>query len=181
MKKNKIGLIFFIIFLIIIGIGCFILSKLNNKKAEVADDDYQDYVPQEEISDEQYRETIVNLYFINKETKELIAEARPIDAKTLAENPYKALINLLIKGTESEKLENIIPEGTILYDASFEGGTVIINVSKEFLNFGDDETLKNNIINSIAKTLCELTEVNSVSFLIDGKENEKIADVYNVT
>ncbi len=179
MKRRKIALIFIIAFVVIIVGGYLIISKLKGNVQK--QDDYQDYVPEQEISEEQYRETIVNLYFLNKENKELIAESRPVDAKILAKDPYKVLVNLLIEGTKSEKLENVIPTGTVVFDASIEGGCVIVNVSKEFLNFGEDEVLKENIINSITKTLCELTEVKNVSFLIEGQENEKIADVYGLT
>lgn len=176
MKKR----IFYFILLLGILLGVyFLVSYLNDKKEEKQE--YKDYTPQEEISEEQYRETIVNLYFLNKETKEIMAEARAIDAKTLSTNPYKRLVELLLEGTENEMLERVIPEGVKIYDASIESGCVIINVSKEILNFGEDETLKNNIINTIAKTLAELTEVERISFLIEGEENKELAEEYSPT
>ena len=78
-----------------------------------------------------------------------------------------------------EKLERIIPEGTTVYDAGIEAGCVVINFSKEMLNFTGDEILKNNIINSIYKTLNELTEVNSIRFLVEGEENMQLSGEYN--
>ncbi|MBQ9658139.1 MAG: GerMN domain-containing protein [Clostridia bacterium] len=176
-KKNNSGKIFLIILLVIIigGVGyLYYINKFNTDEK----DEYSDYTPQEEISDEQYRETIVELYFRDKETGNIIAEAKAIDAKKLLQNPYKELVNLLIKGTENEKLQNLIPEGTTVYDAYLEAGVVVLNVSSDILNFNNDETLKNNIINSITKTLCELNEVNSVRFLIDGQENEELSEIY---
>ena len=107
-----------------------------------------------------------------------MAEARAIDAKTLSSNPYKKLVELLLEGPKNENLERIIPEGTIIYDAGIEAGCVIINFSKEILNFGDDETLKNNMINSIYQTLAELTEVTSIRFLVEGEENSKLSEEY---
>lgn len=175
MKKNKIGIILIIVILLIASIGYLIIWYLNNKTEKISDGQLEEYTPQEEISEEQYRETIVNLYYLNKETGELMAEAKTIDAKLLISNPYKELINILLKGTENDKLQNIIPEGVKIFDASLESGCVTINLSKEILNYNNDENLKNNIINSIVKTLCELTEVNSVRFLIEGQENEKFA------
>ena len=176
MKKR----IFYFILLLGILLGVyFLVSYLNDKREDKQE--YQDYTPQEEISEEQYRETIVNLYFLNKETKEIMAEARAIDAKTLWANPYKRLIELLLEGTQNEMLEKVIPDGVKVYDASIEAGCVIINVSKEMLNFGDDETLKNNIINTIAKTLTELTEVEKITFLIEGEENKQLAEEYSPT
>ena len=107
-----------------------------------------------------------------------MAEAIAIDAKTLSNNPYKRLIELLLEGPKNENLERILPEGTVVYDAGIEAGCVVINLSKEFLNFGEDETLKNNMVNSIYQTLAELTEVNSIRFLIEGEENPNLPEEY---
>ena len=141
---------------------------------------YEEYTPQEEISQEQYRETVVNLYFLNKETKQIMAEAIAIDAKSLSSNPYKRLLELLLDGPKNENLERIIPEGIVVYDASIEAGSVIINLSKEILNVLEDNTVKNNMINSIYLTLTELTEVESIRFLIEGEENANLAEEYKV-
>lgn len=173
--KRIIVLVLFLIF--ILG-GYFLTSYFNNKTEEESKY-YEEYTPQEEISEAQYRETIVSLYFLNKESKELMAEAIAIDVRTLSTNPYKKLIELLLEGPKNENLERIIPEGTIVYDAGIEAGCVVVNLSKEALNFGEDETLKNNIINSIYKTLAELTEVTSVRFLIEGEENQKLSEEYS--
>lgn len=178
MKKSKKGIILFAIIILIGIVGYLIILNLDNETQEISDGEIEEYTPQEEISEEQYRETIVNLYYLNKETGQLMAEAKAIDAKILVSNPYKELVNLLTQKTENEKLENIIPDGVTVYDAYIEGGCVTINVSPEILNYNNDEVLKNNIINSISKTLSELTEVNSIRFLIDGQENEQLGDVY---
>lgn len=167
-----------IIFIVLLGIllgGYFVVSYFNQEKEG---EEYQEYTPQEEISEAQYRETIINLYFLNKNTNELMAEAIAIDARELAVNPYKKLVELLLQGTTNENLEKVIPDGTIVYDAGIEAGCVVINLSKEVLNFGEDKTLKNNIINSIFLTLSELTEVNSISFLVEGEENPNLAEEY---
>lgn len=178
MKKNKKRIILFVILLVIL-LGVYFIAAYFNKKEEKTNEDYQDYTPQEEISEEQYRETIVNLYFLNKESKQVMAEARAIDARRLSGNPYKALVELLLEGPKNESLERIIPEETIVYDAGIEAGCVIINFSKEILNFVEDETLKSNIINSLYQTLAELTEVNSIRFLVEGEENSKLSEEYN--
>lgn len=164
--------------LLVIILGTYFLASHFWKGEEQNNKQYEEYTPQEEISEAQYRETIVNLYFLTKDSKELMAEAIAIDAKTLSTNPYKKLIELLLQGPKNENLERIIPEGTTVYDASIEAGCVIINLSKEILNFGEDEILKNNIINSIYQTLTELTEVASIRFLVEGEENLKLAEEY---
>ncbi|MCI8655098.1 MAG: GerMN domain-containing protein [Clostridia bacterium] len=180
MKKSKVGVILFIVILIIALVGYLIIVNLDNKTEEISDGDIQEYTPQEEISESQYRETIVNLYFLNKDTGELMAEAKAIDAKTLVDNPYKALVDLLMQKTENDRLQTVIPEGVTIYDANIEAGCVTINASKEILNYNNDEVLKSNIINSITKTLCELTEVNGIRFLVDGEENAQLPDKYTI-
>ena len=178
MKKKKSKLIFFVLFLVIL-LGVYFITSYFYKKSKDETKQYEDYTPQEEISEQQYRETIVSLYFLNKNSKELMAEAVAIDARTLSANPYKELGTLLIKGTKNEDLQRIIPEKTVLYDAGIEAGCVVLNFSKDILGFGEDENAKKNIINSIYLTLTELTEVNSVRFLVEGEENAIFQDVYN--
>lgn len=177
MKKTKKRIIIFVVLLVIL-LGGYFITAYFSKKEEKTNEEYQDYTPQEEISEEQYRETIVNLYFLNKESKQVMAEVRAIDARTLSSNPYKALVELLLEGPKNEDLERIIPEGTTVYDAGIEAGCVIINFSKEILNFEEDETLKNNIINSLYQTLAELTEVNSIRFIVEGEEKPKLSEEY---
>jgi len=175
MKKKKTRILIFVLLLFVLLGGYFLASSLYK---EDENKDYQEYTPQEEISEEQYRETIVNLYFLNKNSKELMAEAVAIDAKTLSNNPYKKLVELLLEGPKNENLERVIPEGTKVFDAGIEAWCVVVNLSKEVLNFGEGELIKNNIINSIYLTLSELTEVNSIRFLIEGEENPNLPEEY---
>ena len=83
-SKRMLGAIITII-LVIIGIY-FLFKNIEVKKIE---NEYQDYTPQEEISDEQSRQTKVLLYFENIETGNLEAETKIIDANLLIENPSK--------------------------------------------------------------------------------------------
>lgn len=177
-EKMKKRIIIFILLLVIL-LGGYFIAVYFTEQDEI--EEYNEYIPQEEISEAQYRETVINLYFLNKNSKEIMAEAIAIDAKELAVNPYKKLIELLLEGTTNENLQKIIPDGTIIYDAGIEAGCVVINLSKEILNFGEDEIWKNNIISSIFLTLSELTEVNSIRFLIEGEENHNFIGEYNKT
>ena len=170
-KKTIISIIIFII--IILGIY-FIYKNIEIKKVE---DEYQDYTPEEEISDSQTRQTKIILYFENIETGELETEIKLIDANLLIKNPYKELIDLLIKGTQSSNLKKLIPDGTRLNDVNIEKNCAIINFSEEFLNYENEEK-KLKIINSIVNTLTNLKEINSVSFLINGEKNEKLNEIY---
>lgn len=85
---------------------------------KIQDDEYQDYTPQEEISDEQMRQTKVMLYFENIANGELESEVRLVDANVLINDPVKELMNLLIKGPQSTSLKKLIPDGTSVHDVS---------------------------------------------------------------
>lgn len=176
MKNKKIGLIFFMILIIILVGGYFGIRYVKNKEETTT---VEEYIPQEEITEDQVRQTIVSLYFPSKETNELNPEARLIDIKEIINNPYEKLINLLIEGPKNEKNKKIIPENTKLNKNYLEDDCVVLDFSAEFLNYSkEDENEKINLINSIVNTLTELTEVNQVKILIDGNENDEFKEVY---
>ena len=171
--KNK-RIIAVIVLILIIVLGFIIYKNVSIKNQE---DEYQDYIPEEEISDEQMRQTKIILYFANNETGELETEIKVVDANTLIKNPEKQIMELLIKGPQSSNLKKLIPDGTILHDIKIENSCAIINVSNEFLNYQNEEK-KLKIINSIVNTLTNLKEIESVKFLINGEENEQLNEIY---
>ena len=174
MKKNRKKIIAIITLILIIIAAIFIY---NNISIENTTDEYQEYTPQEEISDEQMRQTKVILFFANSETGELESETKIVDANILIKEPYKEIMNWLIKGPQSSNLKKLIPEGTAMHDIKVEKSCAIINLSSEFLNYENDEN-KLKIINSIVNTLTNLKEINSVKFLINGEENENLSEKY---
>ena len=175
--KNKKIITIFIILLIIIAVGGYFIIKYVKEKYQ--NNDIQEYTPEEEITDEQMRQTIVSLYFLDSQTNELTPEARMIDIKDIMEQPYEKLINLLIEGPKNERLSKVIPEGTKLLGVNLEGNILTINFSSEFLNYDNNApSVKANLVNSIVNTMTELTEINNVKFLIDGNENEEFKDSY---
>ena len=164
MNRKKI-IIFFSILLIIIAIsGYFIIKNIKKNKEETL---VQEYIPQEEIGESQARQTIVSLYFPDKEKQEIKPEARLID------------IEMLIQGPKNDKLERVIPEGTKVLKTYMENDCLVIDFSKDFLNYDmEKENGKNNMVKSIVNTLTELTEVNKIKILIEGNENENFNEVY---
>ena len=54
-----------------------------------------EYTPEGEIEEEEFRKTLVTLYFKNKETGEISSETKLIDSKELLLEPYSTLIQLL--------------------------------------------------------------------------------------
>lgn len=162
------------ILLIVLGIILF----LNRPESdENINNEITEYIPQEEFSDDEIRKTIISLYFKNIETNSLIAEAKCIDVKDLSKDAYSYLINLLIAGPESEKLESAIPEGTKVNSCTLKGNTVYVDLSKEFIDNApsgiEEESM---IVYSIVNTLTELNEVSNVKFLINGEENKSFKD-----
>ena len=165
---NKRFKMFFAISLIVVILACasfYIFKQLSNNNAII-----EEYVPEQEISDEQVRRTIVKLYFKEINSDTLKCENRSIDSKELLSNPYLALVNLLIAGPTDDGLENIIPASTVVNSASLSGNTAIIDLSNSFISSVSDVNIASNMIYSIVNTLTELTEVNTVKFLIDGTE-----------
>ena len=167
MKKKIIG----VILILILGGGIFFINR--NKEKETI----SEYKPQEEISDEQLRQSIVSLYFKNKNTDELVPEGRLVDVKLLLNEPYKTLMQFLIDGPKNEKLEKLIPEGTVINKIELKKDILYIDLSKEFIeNHEGGEQKESNTIYSIVNTMTQLTEVNGIKILIDGKEDQGFKD-----
>lgn len=169
MKNKKITVIILILILGFVLIGYFYFT---NDKKEISE-----IFPEEEISDEQYRKTMVTLYYKNKNTQELMPEVRLIDVKLLINEPYVTLINLLMEQPKNENLQCVIPQGTKLNKVELNSDILIIDFSKEFIenHAGGIEEEKTTIY-SIVNTLTELTEINGVKILINNEENKSFTD-----
>ena len=170
---NKKMILIIIILVIIIGVGVwyfFFFSKNNEQQVN-------EIIPEEEISEEQMRQTIVSLYFYNESSKSLASEGRLIDAKELIQEPYKKLMELLIEGPQNTSLSKTIPDGTRVNKAELRGETLYLDLSKEFIeNHQGGEEQESITIYSIVNTMTNLTEVNAVKILIDGEENMAFKD-----
>lgn len=170
---NKKMILIIIILVIIIGVGVwyfFFFSKNNEQQVN-------EIIPEEEISEEQMRQTIVSLYFYNESSKSLVSEGRLIDAKELIQEPYKKLMELLIEGPQNTSLSKTIPDGTRVNKAELRGETLYLDLSKEFIeNHQGGEEQESITIYSIVNTMTNLTEVNAIKILIDGKENQALKD-----
>lgn len=171
MNKKAFIIISGLLVIAIIGVGGYFLLQNNRQVQE------NEIKPAEEISDEQMRQTIVTLYYQNKETKQLMPEGRTIDAKELLTDPYTTLINLLIETPKNEKLQTAIPTGTRVLKAERKGDIIYLDLSKEFIdNHSGGQEEENTTIYAIVNTLTELNEVNGVKILINGKENQGFKD-----
>ena len=164
--------IIIVIILVLLLIGGWIFFNQGQEEQVISE-----YKPEEEISDEQLRQTIVSLYFQNKSTGELVPEGRLIDVKLLLNEPYTTLMQLLIEGPKNEQLEKLIPDGTVINKVELKNDILYIDLSKEFIeNHKGGEELESNTIYSIVNTMTQLTEVNGVKILIDGEMDKAFKD-----
>ena len=163
--RKIICIILLIIILIFIGY-LIIINTVFNEEVETI----TEYTPEVEISDEDLRNTIVTLYFIDAETLSIASEARLMDSKELLYEPYTILVNLLIEGPKDSSLSSIIPANTEVLSSTLDGTCVTLDLSEEFINNAPEDGIqKSNMIYTIVNTLTELKEVDSVKFLINGE------------
>ena len=163
-----VGIFVILIIAIIIGVCFFIKNKENVNEIT-------EYVPEQEISEEQLRQTIVSLYFKNENG--LMPEARLVDVKELINNPYEKIINMLLEGPKNENLQKTIPETTKINKIERQGEILILDFSEEFIsNHNGGEEQEKLTIKSILKTVTELTEINGIKIKINGEENKEFKD-----
>ncbi len=175
MKNKKLLYFIIVLAIILLILGILFFFKPDNSVNTL--NQLAEYTPAQEFSDDEIRKTIISLYFKNIETNSLIAEAKAIDVKELYQDPYTYLINMLISGPESEKLESAIPEGTKVNSCSLKGNTVYVDLSKEFVdNAPSGITEESMAVYSIVNTLTELNEVSGIKILINGEENKTFND-----
>ena len=173
MKNKKFLFLLILVLAIILVLIFFIVQNFSSPDNQ----NIEEYTPEEEISDSQLRETIVTLYFFDKNSNTLKSEGKLIDSVLLLQNPYKELVNLLISGPSSETLSNVFPENTHILDAYIKNNCVTLDFSEELLNF-ENEDQKYNIINSVLNTLSQLNEVNSIEFLINNENSDVFSDTF---
>ena len=171
MESKKTITIFGILLIIILVGGFFGIKYAKNK----TQNKIKEYTPEQEITDEQSRQTIVSLFFIDMETGQLVPEARLVDIKELVNLPYEKLANLLIEGPKNDKLKKTIPDNTKILKSYTDKDCLILDFSSDILSFDkEDKNAKQNLINSVFYTMTQFTEINSVKFLVDGVENEEL-------
>lgn len=133
-----------------------------------------DYLTDKDINlegDTHYEESrAIKLYFKNKDTGALESETRVI--KSANAEPIEKLIVLeLIKGPNSSDKESVLTPDTQILSAESAEGTAYINMSQSFVDknsgTGDKEQ---NAVFAIVNSICELPNINSVQFLVEGKK-----------
>ncbi|MBR2588556.1 MAG: GerMN domain-containing protein [Bacilli bacterium] len=168
-------LYFIVITALLIILGIVLWSYFNRDEEVISNP--KEIVPEVEIQDEQLRNTIVSLYFINEDTGDLAVETRLIDVKRLLTNPYEELINMWLSGSNNGKLKNYCTENVKLNGVKLVGGCAVVDLSENFIQeYSGDKDSEVKVIYCIVNTLTELTEVDSVKILIDGEENKYLGN-----
>ncbi len=175
MKNKNLFPIILLVIIIIIAIVAIMTTSIEKTSNST---DLNEFTPEEEISNEQLREALLTLYYVNISDNTLKSEGRLIDSTQLLENPYKLIVQYLIDGPKNDALKTVFPNNTKILNAVYSKGCVTLNFSEELLNY-EDENQKFNIINCILNSLTQLTEVNSIKIQINGKTNEKMSEEYS--
>ena len=89
MKNKKFLFLLICVLAIIVVLLFYIVKNFNSTDKSIT----QEIIPEEEISENQLRETIVTLFFLDKESNTLKSEGKLIDSASLIQNPYKELKN----------------------------------------------------------------------------------------
>ena len=110
------------------------------------------------------------LYFKGNEAMNLEKEYRNVSMKRIAENMAKTVVEELLKGPTNEELHSLIPVDTKLLNIESQENTVILDLSNEFIEKQEGESNALLAIYSIVNSLTEITEIEQVKFLINGKE-----------
>lgn len=168
-KKKKIIIVSAIVLAVV---GVIILVSCNVGVEKIDDNLLQnEIVPEEEISDAQLRETMINLYYINQ-NNEMTSEYRKIDSKILLDNPYMQVMNMLLEGPKNESLKTVIPSGVKVNSITKEGDCLKIDFSREFIDNQNDDVLTHGlVIKQIVNTMTQFTEINKVKISVEGKSD----------
>ena len=157
-KKNIVKIVLLIIIIILVAVFfVYRNAKEEAKEYEIVQ------IPSEEYAYFVYKQD--DKYGVLNKEGNIVVQAQFTNVKI--PNPLKAVF-VCYDGENTKVLKTYT-----------EGDCVVLDLSKEFLNYSKEDTKqKQNMIDSIVNTLTELTEVNSVKFMIDGQSNEEFKDIY---
>jgi len=176
--KKRIAIIVMLVAILLIS-GCM---KANDKALKQLEEDELRPVSSIVLTEEEARrlneKLPVTLYFSNQDGTRLVNEIRYIsmeDAKQGTEKLASVLVKELINGPASSELKPTIPEGTSLRSpVKIEGRTAIVDMTKEFVdNHPGGKEAEEMTIYSVVNTLTELKDIETVKFLINGKEQKE--------
>lgn len=117
-------------------------------------------------------ETTVKLYFSDNEAMYLGSELRRVETQQ-KESTEKIIMQELLKGPQSKELVRTIPAEAKLLSVETKDGVCFVNLSNEFITkHGGGSAGEQMTIFSIVNSLTELSHIEKVQFLIEGKKKD---------
>lgn len=114
----------------------------------------------------------VQLYYPDEEGEKVV----PVKATVAAKDKYKAVVEALIKGTDTPHLTGIFPKGTKVNRVMVQNGLATVDFSPELVErFVGGSTGEEMLVGSLVNTLTEFPEITSVQIVVNGKETETIS------
>lgn len=122
-----------------------------------------------ETNDQTTDKTTISLYFPLKDGSGLSCETRTIAPQNTL-SPEKTIINELIKGPKSSEFTRSLSEDVRLINIETKDGVCYVNFSGEFVTKTQPGTNSTTLtLYSVVNSLCQLKNVNSVSFFVNGE------------
>lgn len=115
-----------------------------------------------------YQYASLPLYFANKDGTKLVREVRNVhySSNTTLE---KVVIEQLLKGPTNQQLQQTLPQGLRVLDATVESGMCTLNLNEEFISGKTAEgVLPEVTIYSIVNSLCDALGTERVQFRVEG-------------
>lgn len=114
----------------------------------------------------------VKLYYPDEEGEKVV----PVKAEVAAKDKYKAVVEALIKGTDTPHLTGIFPKGTKVNRVTVQNGMATVDFSPELVErFVGGSTGEEMLVGSLVNTLTEFPEITSVQIIVNGKAIETIS------
>lgn len=114
----------------------------------------------------------VKLYYPDEEGEKVV----PVKATVAAKEKYQAVVEALIKGTDTPHLTGIFPKGTKVNRVTVAHGLATVDFSPELVDrFVGGSTGEEMLVGSLVNTLTEFPEITSVQIVVNGKEIETIS------
>ena len=116
-------------------------------------------------------EITINVYYSDQMAEYLIPESKIISSK----NKYIDSLYELMKKPIDSSLTPLVPDTTIINSVTIEEGNAKVDFSQDFLDdrFASD-TVDRLLVGSIANTLTQFSEINSITLYIDGEKLDNL-------
>lgn len=117
-------------------------------------------------------ESNITLYFSDAEASGLVREIRRVKVPK-GESLEKTVVSELIQGPQKEKMYRTIPQDTKIRSVETKDGVCFVNLSSEFISKHSGGTAAEELtVYSLVNSLTELSNVEKVQFLIEGKKQD---------